>query len=157
MGLIQSSMRYYRNVHTNVNLQYEYQIVMAQIREQAINCNGGIVFRRAGVTEEGAAGPNPFDTLFIAQDDPANPDNPILHIFRFDGTDTLLYSFNRHDIGELDTLEWLAINPREEPVTQRITQFQATINNTGFRIDVTMTFFNLNRVYTATQTIALRN
>jgi prepilin-type N-terminal cleavage/methylation domain-containing protein len=150
VGLITSSMEYFRRVNSNVNLQYEYQIVMTQIREYAINCNGAIHFDSTN------------NVLYILNVDETG--NLTGHIFDFDGTDTLSYEERGFGTPASPAADWGDTDATDRPsgiLSSNISNFAPGFTAGSTRLIAAMTFVNNDRgrprTYTGQQTIALRN
>jgi prepilin-type N-terminal cleavage/methylation domain-containing protein len=168
MTLVTSSMEYYRQVSNRVNLQYEYQIVMTQLREYSVNCNRALLFDDTDPT--GAGNRSLYFLGSVWEPPPSGgPDAEqlILHVFDFTpGNTTLTYSafnFGTPD-SPTDAADVWAAPPRVQPspLSENIRNFNIDdVNANRHRLVVTMTFFqdtgSRERSYTGAQAIALRN
>jgi hypothetical protein len=150
VGLISSSMEYYRRISSTVNLQYEYQIVMTQIREYAINCNGAIFFGN--------------NTLYILNVD---GDDLTANVFIFDAANTRL-TYEERSFGTLydPADDWdSTANPGGigGVLSENIEVFRSigTFGPATTDLTLEMTFANgtgrHRREYLGEQTIAMRN
>jgi prepilin-type N-terminal cleavage/methylation domain-containing protein len=145
VALVSQSMEYYRRVSSTATLQYESQIVMTQIRERSINCNGAIRFVNAD------------NTLYILNVESCccgDDGDLTAGIFRYNGgTNTLEYA--EGSFGTLAAPFDHVGDDGFEPVSENVNDFEVTVNRNS--IIVRIGFFNQNNSYTGRQTIALRN
>ncbi len=149
--LMTTSSRTYANMFRTTNMQYESQIVMSQLQERIVDCNGGLAFDDAQ------------DILYIVN---INSDTTkTVHAFRLEqnemlyGTASTTVSATPTDnpITELAADE----NNIDSPMSQYVGTFDIVsteaINGNISSINVDITFSYEDRVYDAYQTIALRN
>ncbi len=149
--LMTTSSTTYANMFRTTNMQYESQIVMSQLQERIVDCNGGLAFD------------DTQDILYVVN---MNSDKTKeVHAFRLEqnemlyGTVSTTYSSPPNDklITDLAADE----NNIASPMSQYVETFD--IVSTGAQsgnissINVDITFRYEDRVYDAYQTIALRN
>jgi|GEM_PF-2669374 len=180
VGMMASGMRFFRDTSSNVGLQYEYQVVMTQLREYVVDCNAGIAF------DETENALYIVERTQIPQDDDdyvegaTNNYRYRTHVFVFDGV-----SGDVNNPGSLNYLiEPITVSADYNPpahdtvwandvsvVSTRMTDFNINItlevllgapnpsgvNRARANVEAEMGFVNLTRSYVATQNIATRN
>jgi len=144
VALVSQSMEYYRKVTQTATLQYESQIVMTQIRERSINCNGAVRFC------------DKTNTLYILNVEARSDGDEDLNvsIFRYNAAANRLEyvdgSFGTMGLSD-DKVDYTQLSP----VSENVNHFEVTVNRNSIIVEIG--FFNQNNDYTGRQTIALRN
>ncbi len=143
--LLNSSTRGYSNMFRSTNLQYESQIVMSQIQERVIDCNGGIVWLDGS------------NTLLVVN---KNPDNSkTVHGIRMVGTEMLYGTSTSSTDNDNAILNFSTANITS-PMSQYLSGFEVVSPSVAGEIttiDIATEFEFDNRNYSARQTVALRN
>lgn len=139
--------RTYSSLNYAVRLQYEAQVVMAQLQEYTVDCTKGIVW---DATKK---------TLYIANEDgDPNTDDAVVHMFvhdAADGAQNIVYK--RVDCEDSKFVE--QIDSSTFTVDALMAEHVKSMNVTfdGNQAKITLEMARGNKTYIATQVIALRN
>jgi prepilin-type N-terminal cleavage/methylation domain-containing protein len=144
LGFVSSASSSYSSIFSNVNLQFESQVVMGQIQEYLVDCNGGLCF----VSDGGGS------TLTVVNRD---EDGFTAHVFRFDTAAGELY-YSKGPVSTDSGSPVMAIG-EEYLLSGHVTDFVVSLPNTGSAdsAEVTLAFAVRGASYTGSQTVALRN
>lgn len=144
LGFVSSASSSYSSIFSNVNLQFESQVVMAQVQEYLVDCNGGLCF----VSDGGGS------TLTVVDRDDSGC---TAHVFRFDAASGDLY-YSKRNIST-DGGSPVMEAGEEYFLSGRVTDFAVSLPQTDSAdaADVTLSFAVRGKSYTGTQTVALRN
>ena len=144
LGFVSSASSSYSSIFSNVSLQFESQVVMAQVQEYLVDCNGGLCFAADG----GGS------TLTVVDRD---EDGCMAHVFRFDAASQELY-YSKRNIST-DSGSPVMETGEEYYLSGRVTDFVVSLPPAGSAdaADVTLSFAVRGRSYTGAQTVALRN
>ncbi|MEG1633683.1 MAG: type II secretion system protein [Oscillospiraceae bacterium] len=140
-GFLSAGSGAYRSVSANVSLQIESQLAMNQIKDYAVDCNGGICF--AG------------NTLYILNQDADGSYTE--HVFGLDSAATSI-NYTKYT-GVTSVVD--KTKAEEGLMTGHVTGF--SISGTGGEkptcdaINVTISFSRFGKTYEGVETIALRN
>ncbi len=141
--LMTTSSRTYANMFRTTNMQYESQIVMSQLQERIVDCNGGLAFDDAQ------------DILYVVN---INSDKTkTLHAFRLEQNKMLYGTASDTQITDFVKDQ----NNIDSPMSQYLETFDVfsneAVSGNISSITVDITFSYEDRVYDAYQAIALRN
>ena len=136
----------YSSLNYAVRLQYEAQLVMAQLQEYTVDCTKGIAWDAAK------------RTLYIANED-GNPDtdDAVVHVFVHNAAeDAQNIVYKRSDCGatfvqQIDSTTFAV----EALMAEHVKSMNVTFD--GNQAKITLEMARGNKTYIATQVIALRN
>ncbi len=141
--LITSGTRSYSSLYTAVDIQYESQIVMAQLQDRLLDCNGGVSYNSAQ------------SALFIVNEN--DDDTLILHGY-FIRDDVLYYATHTGD-GAAITSFAESLDNVGDIMSDNVTllEFTPKLDETVLLSgDIKTAFVRGNRNYEASQTVACR-
>jgi prepilin-type N-terminal cleavage/methylation domain-containing protein len=144
LGFVSSASSSYSSVFSNVNLQFESQVVMAQVQDYLVDCNGGLCF-----VSDGSG-----STLTVVDRDDTGC---AAHVFRFDAATHELY-YSKRNIST-DGGSPVMESGEEYFLSGRVTDFVVSLphSESADAAELTLSFALRSKSYTGEQTVALRN
>ncbi len=156
VGFISASSSAFRNVNSEVSLQYESQVTLGQLQEYLIDCSGGVTFDNGG------------KVLYILNKE-ENADGSASHRLHTvqQIEDKLYYDAQpvTYDAGA-HTLNYYGLNPPyydPDLMASGVTSFTVTFDTSGTdtvsatKAHLTIAFVKNGKTYTGTQDVAFRN